>query len=56
MLVAATNVGGNNLENDTVFAFAIPDRQLWEVNTLNFYDAGAHISHPTVACHAFTLP
>jgi hypothetical protein len=55
MLVAATNVGGNNFENDAVFAFAIPKFQLREIDTLNFYDAGAHISYPTVACHALTL-
>ena len=55
MLVAATNVGGNNLENDTVFAFAIPERQLWDVDTLNLYDAGTHISYSAVACHALTL-
>ena len=26
VLVAAANVGGNNLQNDAVFAFAIPER------------------------------
>ena len=55
VLVAATNVGGNNFENDAVFAFAIPERQLGEVDALNFHDAGAHVSYSAVACHALTL-
>ena len=54
VLVAATNVGGNNFENDAMFAFAIPDRQLRIVDAVNLHDARAHVLYSTVACHTLT--
>src|SRR5215469_9091002 len=54
VLVTATNVGGNYLQNDTVFAFPISERQLREIDALNFDDARAHISYPAVFCHGLS--
>src|SRR5262249_26306565 len=53
VLVAATNIGGDNLKDDAVLAFAVAERKLGEIYILNFDDAGAHVSYATIACHAF---
>jgi hypothetical protein len=55
VLVAAANVGGDNLENDAVLTLAIPQNQLWEVNAVDFHDAGTHVLYSAVACHPLTL-
>ena len=51
VLVAAADVGGNDLEKDAVFAFAIPERQLRKVDAVNLNDSGTHINHSAIACH-----
>jgi hypothetical protein len=54
VLVTATNVGGNYLENDAVFAFPISERQPGEVDALNFDDSRLYISYPAILRHGLS--
>jgi hypothetical protein len=55
MLVTATDVGRNNFQNNAVIAFAFAQRQLWEINVLNFHNSGFDVGHTTIVSHCFVL-
>jgi hypothetical protein len=56
VLVTAANVGGNNFEEDTVFALAISEGQLREINAMDLDDAGSHIGYSAIAWHEMYPP
>jgi len=43
MLVAAADISADDLEDYSVLAFSIADRELWKVDGLDLYLAGAHV-------------
>ena len=55
VLVAAADIGGDDLEDHAVFTFAFAERQFREVNAVDLYHPGAHIGHSAVACHVCNL-
>jgi hypothetical protein len=48
MLVAAADVGSNNFKNDAMLALPGTDRQLGEVNRLDFHLSGTHIGDAAI--------
>jgi hypothetical protein len=54
VLVAAADIGGNDLEDDAVFSFAVAKRQFWKVDAVNFNHSGAHINNSAIASHVLS--
>jgi hypothetical protein len=51
VLIAAADIGRDNLQNHAMFALATAQRQDGKINILNFNHARPDISNPTVGRH-----
>jgi hypothetical protein len=56
MLVAAADICGDNLENDSVLALAIPQRELGIVNRTNFNFSSPYVCNSAVTRHVNSSP
>jgi hypothetical protein len=55
VLIAATDVGRNDLQDDPMVALALAQRQHWEVDGLDFHPTGSQVHDTTIACHRYFL-
>jgi hypothetical protein len=51
VLVATTDIGGHNLQNNPVIALSVPQSQFGKINALDFYDPTSHVRYSAVVCH-----
>ena len=54
MLVAAANIGGNDLQNHSVLALSFSQRQFGKVDGLHLDLARSHVRYSTIARHRFS--
>ena len=52
VLIASANIGGNNLQDDSVFALPISQGELRKINIVDFNCTWTDVCHAAIACHA----
>ena len=52
VLIAAADVGGDDLQNDAVLALSRSQREFGEVDRLNLDLPGSHVGNTSIGCHS----